>query len=124
MPLTPAQAASVLAALPIAETLAAAVQAAASRFADAIRSELGEPPGGLHAAPWRQTGALQASVGVSVDGLAAQIGSNDPAAAPQELGTAHAPPRPFVAPAAIALAEPVAHGIAAALTALLARSVA
>ena len=120
MPFTPGQAADRLAALPIAETLATALAAAATRLADAIRAELSAPPGFPHDFPWRQTGTLQASIAQTIDGLTAQVGTDDPAAAPQEYGTASIPPRPFLAPAAAALAEPVAHDIAAALAALLA----
>jgi phage gpG-like protein len=122
MPQTPGQAAAALAAIPIAETLSTAVQAAAVRLAEAVRAELATSPGGPHDAPWRKTGALQDSIACTSDGLTAQVGSDDPAAAPQELGTARIPPRPFLAPAAAFLAEPIAHDIAAALTAALARA--
>lgn len=121
-PITPGQAAAILDSLPIAETLANALQAGASRLASAIRTELATPPGGPHDYPWRQTGALQSSIAHTTTGLTAQIGSNDPAAAPQEYGTATIPPRPFLAPAAAAMAEPIADGIAAAVTALLSRA--
>jgi hypothetical protein len=121
--MTPGQAAAALANLPITETLTAGLEAAAARLADAVRNELATPPGGPHDQPWRRSGALQASIATSVDGLTAQIGSNDPAAAPQEHGTAVMPPRPFLAPAASVLAEPIAHDIATALTAILARAV-
>lgn len=87
-----------------------------------MRAELATPPGGPHDTPWRRTGALQASIAHAADGLTAEIGSNDPAAAPQEHGTATALPRPFVSPVATALAGPVAHDIATTLTALLARA--
>ncbi len=124
MPQTPGQAAAALGAVAIAETLSAAVEAAAVRLADAVRAELATPPGGPHDAPWRKTGALQNSITHSTDGLTAQVGSDDPAAAPQERGTARIPPRPFLAPAAAALAEPIANDIAAALTVVLARALA
>jgi hypothetical protein len=65
---------------------------------------------------------LQASIAHTTTGLSAEVGSNDPAAAPQEYGTATIPPRPFLAPAVTALAEPIAHDIAAALTVLIARA--
>jgi phage gpG-like protein len=91
-------------------------------LADTIRAELATPPGGPHDSPWQQTGALQASIGHVTTGLTATVGSNDPAAGPQEYGTATIPPRPFLAPAAAALAEPISHDIAAAATALLARA--
>lgn len=119
---TPGQAAAALAATPIAETLAAAVEAAAIRLVGAVRAELATPPGGSHDMPWRKTGALQDSILHTGEGLTAQVGSDDPAAAPQELGTARTPPRPFLAPAAASLTEPIAHDIAAALTAALARA--
>jgi phage gpG-like protein len=122
-PQTPGQAAAALANLPITETLTTALDAAATRLADAIRAELATQPGGPHDHPWRQTGALQASIAHTTNGLTAEIGSNDPAAAPQEYGTATIPPRPFLAPAATALADPIAQDIAAALTALLARAI-
>ena len=108
--------------MPITETLTAALDAAAIRLADAVRAELATPPGGPHDSPWQQTGALQASIGYATKGLTAEVGSNDPAAGPQEYGTATIPPRPFLAPAATALAEPITHDIAAAVTALLARA--
>lgn len=86
------QAAAALANLPITETLSNALEAAASQLANAIRAELATPPGSPHDIPWRQTGALQASIAHTTDGLIAQIGSNDPVAALQEHGTATAPP--------------------------------
>jgi phage gpG-like protein len=122
--MTPGQAAAALANLPIAETLTTALTAQANRLADAIRATLATPPGGPHDHPWRQTGALQSSIATTIDGLTAQIGSNDPAAAPQEMGTATTPPRPFLAPPATALAEPIAHDIGQALAALLTRRMA
>ena len=42
------------------------------------------------------------------DGLQAVVGSSDPAAVPQELGTAHMPARPFLAPVAAGMGEEVA----------------
>lgn len=115
------QAAAALANLPITETLSNALEAAASQLANAIRAELATPPGSPHDIPWRQTGALQASIAHTTDGLIAQIGSNDPVAALQEHGTATAPPRPFLGPAVTAI-TPIAHDIATALTALLSRA--
>jgi phage gpG-like protein len=119
---TPGQATNHLADIPVAETLNDSLITAAARLADAVRAELAAPPGGSHGTPWRQTGTLEASITHTIDGLTATIGSNDPAAAPQELGTATTVPRPFLGPAATALAEPLAHDIAAALTAVLARA--
>jgi phage gpG-like protein len=119
--MTPGQAAAALADIPIAETLATAVAAQAARLADAVRINLATPPGGLHDQPWRQTGTLQSSIATAADGLAAQIGSNDPAAAPQELGTATIPPRPFLGPSGASLAESISRDIGKTLADLLAR---
>ena len=65
------------------EEAAAALDGAASRLADAVRERLSAPPGSAHDAPWRRTGALQASVGHVSDGLAAAVGSASPVAAAQ-----------------------------------------
>ncbi len=119
--MTPGQAAAALATLPIAETLATELAAQSARLADAVRASLATPPGGPHEDPWRQTGNLESSIAASTEALAANVGSNDPAAAPQELGTATIPPRPFLAPAATALAEPIARAIGQALADLIAR---
>ena len=119
--MTPAQAANALTNLPITETLATTLATQAVTLADAVRANLAIPPGGPHDHPWRQTGALQASITLATDALNAQIGSNHPAAAPQELGTATIPPRPFLAPAAASLAESIARAIGQSLADLIAR---
>ena len=120
MPITPAQAALILGNLPIGETLASALDAAAERLANAVRSGLTGTPGSSHVMPWDETGRLEDSIQHSSDGLNAVIGSDDPAAAPQELGTMHVAPRPFLAPAAAALSEEIVQEIGATLAALLA----
>ena len=119
--MTPAQAAAALADLPIVDTLASALATQTQLLAETICASLTNSPGGPHERPWRQTGALEASIAVSADALSARIGSNSPAAAPQELGTIHGPPRPFLAPAAAAAAEPAARAIGRAVAGLLAR---
>ena len=119
--MTPGQAAAALADLPIPETLALTLAAQSDRLAEAVRASLATPPGGPHEQPWSRTGSLQSSIASTTDGLAAQVGSNHPAAPPQELGTARIPPRPFLAPAAAALAEPIARSIGQALADLIAR---
>lgn len=119
--MTPGQAAAALGNLPIAETLHAALDAAAARLAEAVRTELATPPGGTHDYPWRRSGTLQASIGFTTTGLTAEIGSNDPGAVPQEFGTTTSPPRPFLAPAAISIAGSMSEDIATALTTVLAR---
>jgi len=72
------------------------------------------------ASPKREAFAAEA------DGLQAVVGSSDPAAVPQELGTAHMPPRPFLAPMGAGMGEEgagmgeeVARGVAEAVVAAL-----
>jgi phage gpG-like protein len=115
---TPRDLAGHLASLPIAETIAAALESAAAGLADGVRETLSTPPSGPHDAPWVETGALRDSIAHSVDDTSAVVGSNDPAAAPQELGTARLPPRPFLAPAGAAQGEAIAYQIGAAVAAL------
>ncbi len=119
--MTPGQAAIALADLPVIDTLTAALATQSARLAEQVRANLANPPGGPHQLPWWHTGALQSSITSSSDELSAQVGSNDPAAAPQELGTATVLPRPFLAPAAALLAEPIARDIGQTLANLLAR---
>lgn len=58
-------------------------------------------------------------MGATADGLQAAVGSSDPAAAPQEMGTHATPPRPFLAPVAAGMGEDVARGVAEAVVAAL-----
>ena len=51
--------------------------------------------------------------------MQAAVGSSDPAAVPQEMGTAHTPARPFLAPVAAGTGEEVARGVAEAVVAAL-----
>lgn len=83
------------------EVMAKALAEQAARMAARVRDGLSEPSGAAgHDEPWLQSGALRDSVGAQADGLQAVVGSSDPAAVPQELGTAHMPARPFLAPVA------------------------
>ena len=84
--------------LPVQNCLAATLEAQALRLAESVRANLSSLPGETHDQPWQQTGTLKASIAVTVADLTAEIGTNDPAAAPQEFGTRHVPPRPFVLP--------------------------
>lgn len=104
----------------IAETMARALAAEAELLAETVRQSLSEPPGtGDHDQPWARTGALRDSIAAQAEGLEAVVGSSDPAAAPQEMGTSRIPPRPFLAPAASAhgaeIAERIGGAVAAAL---------
>ena len=104
-----------------AETvMARALAAEAERVAEAVRAGLSEVAGsGAHEEPWLRTGALRDSVGVQADGLTAVIGSGDPAAVPQEIGTARMGARPFLAPVAAGMGESVARGVGARVAAAL-----
>ena len=97
MPMTPGQAAAALAGLPIAETLAGGLAQQSARLAEAVRASLANPPGSQHDEPWRQTGALQTSIGDSSEGLNAQVGSNESGSGPAGVrdgnGAAAAVPR-------------------------------
>ena len=103
-----AEAIAVLRDADAAGTMAAVLDRQAEALAGTVREALGTPPGGDHGRPWVQTGALQGSIDHVVEGLQAVVGSSNPAAAPQELGTVHLPPRPFLAPAAAAAAPGIA----------------
>ena len=95
------------------EIMARALAEQAQRLAEAVQENLSEPQGaGSHDTPWVRTGALRDSIAATAEGLEAAVGSNDPAAAPQEMGTSRIPPRPFLAPTAAANGEAVARGVA------------
>ncbi len=100
------------------EVMARALAEQAQRMAARVREGLSEPPGGGgHDEPWLQSGALRDSVGAQANGLQAAVGSSDPAAVPQELGTARMPARPFLAPVAGGMGEEVARAVGAAVAA-------
>ena len=100
--------------------MAQALAEQAERMAAKVRDGLSEQSGSAgHDEPWLQSGALQNSVGAQADGLQAVVGSSDPAAVPQELGTAHMPARPFLVPVAAGMGEEVARSVAEAMVAAL-----
>lgn len=102
------------------EVMARALAEQAARMAARVRDGLSEPPGAAgHDEPWLQSGALRDSVGSQADGLQAVVGSSDPAAIPQEMGTAYMPARPFLAPVAAAMGEDVARAVGARVAAAL-----
>ena len=102
------------------EVMARALAKQAERVAARVRDGLSEPPGAAgHDEPWLQSGALRDSVGAQADGLQAAVGSSDPAAVPQEMGTHTMPPRPFLAPVAAGMGEDVAWAIGAEVAAAL-----
>lgn len=102
------------------EVMARALAEQASRIAARVQDGLSEPPGAAgHDEPWLQSGTLRNSVGAQADGLQAVVGSSDPAAVPQELGTAKMPARPFLAPVAAGMGEEVARAVGARVAAAL-----
>ena len=92
---------------------------AARTLQSAVKARLSHVPGEQHDAPWLRTGALRDSISVDVGADEAVIGSNDPAAQAQELGTRSDPPRPFFAPVAAELAPSMVSLVANKLAALL-----
>ena len=102
------------------EVMAQALAEQAQRMAARVQDGLSEPPGAAgHDELWLRNGALRDSVGAQADGLQAAVGSSDPAAVPQELGTARMPARPFLAPVAAGMGKGVARVIGAAMAAAL-----
>ena len=100
------------------EVMARALAEQANRMAAKVREGLSNPPGGAgHDEPWLRSGALRDSVGAEANGLQAAVGSSDPAAVPQEMGTAHMPPRPFLAPVAAEMGREAAQAVGAAVAA-------
>ena len=107
-----------LEAIRVADLMARTLATQASRLAEAVRAGMHQE-GASHERPWVQTGALQESIGSIAEGLSAAVRSSDPAAMPQEMGTAHLPPRPFLAPVGAAMAEEIAGAVGEAVTAAL-----
>jgi len=110
-----AEVAGRLARLDLAAVRQAALTAAAESIAAEVREALSHPPGDEHDFPWRQTGALADSIGVSADADEALIGSTLEVALYQERGTAKLPPRPFFSVIAAEHAEAAAEAIGAAV---------
>lgn len=106
-----------LARLDIAGAQQAALENAAQVLQEAVQDSLSTSPGEDHTTPWRRTGSLQAAIGRRSDATSAAIGSDDPVAVDQELGTRNIPPRPFLSTTAVAHAEDIALGIAGSITA-------
>ncbi len=102
------------------EVMAKVLAEQAQRIAARVREGLSEPPGGAgHDEPWLQSGALRDSVGAQAENLQAAVGSSDPAAVPQELGTSRMPARPFLAPVAAEMGGEVARAVGDAVAAAL-----
>jgi HK97 gp10 family phage protein len=113
-----------LAALDVRSVAQDAILKAAEGMRDAVQDRLSHAPGGPHDAPWEVTGALRDSIGVSQDGDVVRVGSTDPVAVYQELGTVGLPPRPFLGPVAAAEGEGAAQAIGSAVRDAIAKAVA
>jgi len=101
-----------LARLDMTVTQQAALENAGRTLQEAIQDTLSTVPGGDHSSPWRRTGTLQSSIGYRADATGAVVGSDDPVAVDQELGTSNIPPRPFLSTTAAARARDIVHQIA------------
>jgi len=98
----------------------AVLEQAAQKIEIAVVESLSHYPGEDHTTPWLRTGSLRASIAHSSDENGAAVGSDDPTAVYQELGTRSIPPRPFFAPAAAVQAPAAAQEIADAVAGVLA----
>ena len=117
--MTVAQFAARLAQLPFEAVRREALERSAALIADTVRQSLSEVPGGSeHGVPWRRSGALSASIGHQVDDDVAVVGSTDPVAVFQEIGTERDRPRPFLSPVAERDGEAVARSIGVAIAEL------
>lgn len=90
-----------------------ALERAASELERTVKEALSHPAGSNdHTTPWLRTGALRASISHQTSANEAVIGSSEPIAVDQELGTRGIPPRPFLATSAAERAPDVASAIA------------
>lgn len=102
-----------LAGIDVREAEQAVLREQTTRLELAIRQLLTDPPNGDHTVPWLRTGALRDSIVSEVTESRAVVGSGDPVAVYQEMGTRTIPPRPFLAPSAQAAGPLIAERIAA-----------
>ncbi len=92
--------------------VAPALEVAAERLVQGVRSVLSHPPGSEHATPWLETGALRDSISARIGPDGAVVGSTSMVAVDQEQGTKTVPPRPFLAPVAMREAADLVTGFA------------
>ncbi len=101
-----------LAHLDLAATQRRGLEQVAAQLEASVKQLLSRRPGEDHSAPWYRTGTLHDSIGHQAGDDGAVVGSTDPVAVYQELGTRFDPPRPFLARVASAEAEDCANGLA------------
>lgn len=92
-----------------------ALRSAAAQLEASIHSALSHHPGEEHTMPWERTGVLHDSVSTTTDGSRIVIGSDDPVAVLQELGTRTIPPRPFLATIAAASVDGIVEQVTGAV---------
>ena len=114
--MTVAQFTAWLAQLPFEAVRREALERSAAQMAEMVRQALSEAPAdGEHGVPWLRSGTLRDSIGHEADDGEAVVGSSDPVAVFQEIGTERDRPRPFLSPVAERDGEAVARSIGAAI---------
>ena len=114
--MTVAQFAGWLAQLPFEAVRRQALERSAALMAETVRQALSEAPtAGEHGMPWLRSGTLRDSIGHEADDSEAVVGSSDPVAVFQEIGTERDRPRPFLSPVAERDGETIARSIGAAI---------
>lgn len=114
--MTAAQLAAWLGQLPFEAVRREALERSAALMAEEVRQALSEAPAdGEHGVPWLRSGVLRDSIGHEADDSGAVVGSSDPVAVFQEVGTGRDRPRPFLSPVAERDGEAVARSIGAAI---------
>ena len=104
-----------LARMDIQDAARQGLEEAAKQLEASVRETLSRRPGEDHSAPWLRTGSLHDSISTQVDEATASIGSADPVAVDQELGTRTIPPRPFLGSTAASEAARTVETFAAVL---------
>lgn len=97
--------------------LEAVLAAEAAKLSETIQRSLSHRPGSSdHSTPWLRSGNLRQSISSASEDDAVVVGSTDPVAIDQELGTRQIPPRPFLAPAAAAEAPELVASLRSAVS--------
>ena len=102
--------------LPFETVRRQALERSAALMAETVRQALSEgPAAGEHGMPWLRSGRLRDSIGYEADDSEAVVGSSDPVAVFQEIGTERDYPRPFLSSVAERDGEAIARLIGAAI---------
>ena len=103
----------------VPEALSQGLAAAAAAMEQAARAKAVESAAAAGITEAARVNALRDSIGHTVKGLEAAIGSNAAQAVVQELGTAQTPPHPFLGAVANEQADVVQKSVGDAVTAVL-----